>query len=105
MCLRCLTLSRLPPQRCSTRQPLIAATLDTTPTDATHDRGWSRSCPSSRRTTQGGIAERLTLSVRTVEGHVYRAMAKTAISSREELAVLLHPDGPTSDASVVPLPR
>jgi DNA-binding CsgD family transcriptional regulator len=35
------------------------------------------------------IAERLTLSVRTVEGHIYRAMDKTGMSSREELAALL----------------
>ncbi|ODQ97327.1 helix-turn-helix transcriptional regulator [Mycobacterium intermedium] len=35
------------------------------------------------------VAERLTLSVRTVEGHIYRAMAKTGVSSREELASLL----------------
>jgi DNA-binding CsgD family transcriptional regulator/peptidyl-tRNA hydrolase len=38
------------------------------------------------------IAERLTLSVRTVDGHIYRAMAKTGTTSREELAALLsHP--------------
>ncbi|WP_253861565.1 AAA family ATPase [Mycobacterium asiaticum] len=36
------------------------------------------------------VAERLTLSVRTVEGHIYRAMAKTGVSTREELAALLH---------------
>ena len=35
------------------------------------------------------VAERLTLSVRTVEGHLYRAMEKTGASSREELAALL----------------
>jgi len=35
------------------------------------------------------VAERLTLSVRTVEGHIYRAMAKTGTGSREELAALL----------------
>ena len=35
------------------------------------------------------IAERLTLSARTVEGHIYRAMAKTGTSSRDELAGLL----------------
>ncbi|GAS96707.1 response regulator containing a CheY-like receiver domain and an HTH DNA-binding domain, precursor [Mycolicibacterium canariasense] len=34
------------------------------------------------------IAERLQLSARTVEGHVYRAMHKTGTSSREELAEL-----------------
>jgi DNA-binding CsgD family transcriptional regulator len=35
------------------------------------------------------VAERLTLSARTVEGHIYRAMAKTGTASREELAALL----------------
>lgn len=35
------------------------------------------------------IAERLRLSVRTVEGHIYRAMAKTGASSRAELIALL----------------
>lgn len=34
------------------------------------------------------IAERLHLSARTVEGHVYRAMHKTGTASREELAEL-----------------
>jgi DNA-binding CsgD family transcriptional regulator len=36
------------------------------------------------------IAERLTLSPRTVESHVYRAMSKTGAGSRDELANLLH---------------
>lgn len=35
------------------------------------------------------VAERLTLSVRTVESHIYRAMAKTGTTSRDELAALL----------------
>lgn len=35
------------------------------------------------------IAERLTVSVRTVESHIYRAMSKTGTNSREELAALL----------------
>jgi DNA-binding CsgD family transcriptional regulator len=37
------------------------------------------------------IAERLVLSPRTVEGHIYKAMIKTGVSSREELAALLRP--------------
>ena len=36
------------------------------------------------------VAERLTLSVRTVENHIYRAMSKTGTASREELTNLLH---------------
>jgi DNA-binding CsgD family transcriptional regulator len=35
------------------------------------------------------IAERLTVSVRTVESHIYRAMAKTGTTSRDELAALI----------------
>jgi DNA-binding CsgD family transcriptional regulator len=35
------------------------------------------------------IAERLTLSVRTVESHIYRAMLKTGTTTRDELAALL----------------
>ena len=35
------------------------------------------------------VAERLTLSVRTVESHIYRAMMKAGVSSRDELAALL----------------
>ena len=35
------------------------------------------------------VAERLTLSVRTVESDIYRAMAKTGTTSRDELAALL----------------
>ena len=42
------------------------------------------------------IAERLTLSARTVEGHIYRAMAKTGTSSRDELAALLPRHKPRS---------
>jgi DNA-binding CsgD family transcriptional regulator len=35
------------------------------------------------------VAARLTLSLRTVESHIYRAMAKTGTSGRDELAALL----------------
>jgi DNA-binding CsgD family transcriptional regulator len=38
------------------------------------------------------VAERLTLSLRTVEGHIYRAMAKTGATTRDELAGLLRHD-------------
>jgi DNA-binding CsgD family transcriptional regulator len=36
------------------------------------------------------IAERLTLSVRTVEGHIYRAMTKTGCGGRDDLLSLLN---------------
>lgn len=35
------------------------------------------------------VAERLSLSVRTVESHIYRAMLKTGTAGRDELAALL----------------
>jgi len=35
------------------------------------------------------VAAQLTISVRTVEGHIHNAMAKTGTSSREDLAALL----------------
>jgi len=43
------------------------------------------------------IAERLTLSIRTVEGHIYKAMGKTDTASREELASLLPDHMPQAD--------
>jgi DNA-binding CsgD family transcriptional regulator len=45
------------------------------------------------------VAERLILSVRTVEGHIYRAMTKTGTSTREELTALVHPSRPPSRPS------
>ena len=43
------------------------------------------------------IAERLTVSVRTVESHIYRAMAKTGTTSRDELAALIPRPGGRMD--------
>jgi DNA-binding CsgD family transcriptional regulator len=42
------------------------------------------------------VAERLTLSTRTVEGHIYKAMSKTGTTSREELAALLPQHRPST---------
>lgn len=44
-----------------------------------------------QRLSTPAIAERLTLSRRTVESHIYRAMAKTGVATREQLAALLPP--------------
>lgn len=43
------------------------------------------------------ISARLTLSIRTVEGHVYKAMNKTGAASREELAALLRQRKPACE--------
>jgi DNA-binding CsgD family transcriptional regulator len=43
------------------------------------------------------IAARLTLSTRTVEGHIYKAMNRTGTASREELAALLSDHAPHTD--------
>ena len=45
------------------------------------------------------VAERLTLSVRTVESHIFRAMRKTGTTSREDLAALLPRYGTRTDRS------
>jgi DNA-binding CsgD family transcriptional regulator len=41
------------------------------------------------------VAQRLGLSVRTIEGHIYRAMGKTGTTTRDELAALLPRHGST----------
>jgi DNA-binding CsgD family transcriptional regulator len=43
------------------------------------------------------VAERLNVSVRTVEGHIYRAMEKTGVANRDDLAALLPRQASTSD--------
>jgi DNA-binding CsgD family transcriptional regulator len=43
------------------------------------------------------IAARLNLSVRTVEGHIYKAMNKTGTANRDELAALLPRPVPSND--------
>jgi DNA-binding CsgD family transcriptional regulator len=42
-----------------------------------------------QRLSTRAIAERLTLSVRTVEGHIYRAMMKTGATDRDQLVAML----------------
>lgn len=59
-------------------------------------RGWSNRM----------IAEAMSLSVRTVEGHVYRASVKAGVATREELArVVGHYAAPSSRAAQPPCSR
>jgi DNA-binding CsgD family transcriptional regulator len=48
--------------------------------------------PSNRQ-----IAESLSMSIRTIEGHLYRASIRTGVSSRAELATLLNDFGLAQD--------
>jgi DNA-binding CsgD family transcriptional regulator len=90
---------------CSTRADALAAQCGGARTPAL--RQASQRLPLTQRETEiamllgeglpsSAIARRLTLSVRTVEGHIYRAMAKTGTVSRDELAALLPRHTPTS---------
>lgn len=67
-----------------------------TPTTATATIGWESLTPTERRVvalvadglTNGAIAERLTVSRRTVESHLVRVYRKVGVGSRVELARL-----------------
>jgi DNA-binding NarL/FixJ family response regulator len=37
------------------------------------------------------IADRLVMSVRTVEGHIYRACQRLGVNTRDELATVIRP--------------
>lgn len=45
------------------------------------------------------IAERMAMSVRTVEGHVYRACQRVGVTSREELRTVIRPELPDTPSS------
>jgi DNA-binding NarL/FixJ family response regulator len=51
---------------------------------------------AARGLTNRQIAEWLVVSVRTVEGHLYRACAKLGTTNRADLATLLPPTGDLS---------
>jgi DNA-binding CsgD family transcriptional regulator len=51
------------------------------------------------------VAARLTISVRTVEGHIYNAMAKTGTGGRKELAALLPRRRPVRESFSAGRPR
>ena len=55
-------------------------------------REWEIANLVARGLTNRDIAERLVVSTRTVEGHLYRMFAKLNIADREELGKLIRPD-------------
>jgi DNA-binding CsgD family transcriptional regulator len=83
---------------CSTRAEALAERCGGASTPALHQAAERLPLSSREREivmllgeglSSPAIAQRLTLSVRTIEGHIYRAMTKTGVTSREELAALL----------------
>ena len=84
--------------RCSTRAEALAAQCGGAMTPALRqaaerlpltDREREIAILLGQGLSSRAIAQRLTLSVRTVESHIYRAMAKTGVGDRKELAALL----------------
>lgn len=72
--------------RCGAATPAVVACLEHLPlTDREREIVTLLAAGVSSRT----VAQRLRLSVRTVEGHVYRAMSKTGSASRAELIDLV----------------
>lgn len=84
--LGCSTRAEEIARRCGARTPALRQASETLPlTDREREIVTLLGAGVSARE----IAQRLTLSVRTIEGHIYRAMAKTGVATREELAALL----------------
>ena len=84
--LTCSTRATALAERCGVRTPALGQAAESLPfTDREREIVGLLAAGLSNRE----VAERLTLSVRTVESHIYRAMNKTGTSSREELVKLL----------------
>ncbi|OBI73500.1 LuxR C-terminal-related transcriptional regulator [Mycobacterium sp. E740] len=84
--LGCATRAVALAERCGASTPALRQASDPLPLT---DREEEIVMMISEGLSNRAVAERLTLSVRTVESHIYRAMAKTGTTSREELAALL----------------
>ena len=90
--LGCSTRAEEMARRCGARTPALRQASESLPlTDREREIATLIGVGLSSRE----IAERLTVSVRTVEGHIYRAMVKTGTESREDLAALLIRSGHT----------
>jgi DNA-binding CsgD family transcriptional regulator len=90
---------------CATRADALAEQCGGASTPALHRSGERLPLTSREREivmlvgaglSSRAAAARLNLSVRTVEGHIYRAMTKTGVGSRDELAALLPRHRPRS---------
>ncbi len=84
--LKCSTRAADLAERCGVSTPTLRAAAETLP--LTNREREIVSLIAEGLSNQA-IAARLTLSVRTVESHVYRAMLKTETTSREDIASLL----------------
>ncbi|ODR17109.1 helix-turn-helix transcriptional regulator [Mycolicibacterium porcinum] len=84
--LKCSTRAADLAERCGVSTPALRAATETLP--LTNREREIVSLIAEGLSNQA-IAARLTLSVRTVESHVYRAMLKTETTSREDIASLL----------------
>ncbi|KUI46627.1 helix-turn-helix transcriptional regulator [Mycobacterium sp. GA-1199] len=84
--LSCVTRAAALAERCGASTPAFRRAAEPLPLT---DREEEIAMMIGEGLSNRAVAQRLTLSVRTVESHIYRAMAKTGTTSREELGALL----------------
>ncbi|MGE0219844.1 LuxR C-terminal-related transcriptional regulator [Mycolicibacterium sp.] len=88
--LRCSARASALAERCGVTSPALRQALEPVPLT---DREAEIVMLIAEGLSNRAVAERLTLSVRTVESHIYRAMTKTGTTTRAELAAVLHRPG------------
>jgi DNA-binding CsgD family transcriptional regulator len=84
--LRCSTRAEILAEQCGLSTPALRRASERVPFT---DREREIVMLLGQKLSTPAIAERLTLSRRTVESHIYRAMAKTGVANRDQLAALL----------------
>jgi DNA-binding CsgD family transcriptional regulator len=84
--LRCAARADVLAQRCGAMTPALRQGTEPVPLT---NREREIVMLLARGLSNKDVAARLTLSVRTVEGHIYRAMMKTGTSTREDLVAVL----------------